>query len=114
MSNNRLGAIATLGILGLGTLGIYAAPLASAHTDCVMDGARLCAPGNDRGVPAGCYDEGGVLVALWPCEGNQKARWGVGLSKYSHDDQDDERNYEDTGHHGSGGHHTTGGVRHGR
>lgn len=34
---------------------------------CVDDGNRVCGPGNEQGVPAGCYDEGGVLVAVWPC-----------------------------------------------
>jgi hypothetical protein len=36
---------------------------------CVDDGNRVCGPDNDEGKPAGCYDEGGVLVALWPCAG---------------------------------------------
>ena len=34
---------------------------------CVDDGNRICGPGNANGVPAGCYDDGGVLVAPWPC-----------------------------------------------
>jgi len=34
---------------------------------CVDDGNRICGPGNANGAPVGCYDEGGVLVAPWPC-----------------------------------------------
>jgi hypothetical protein len=34
---------------------------------CVDDGNRVCGPGNPEGKPAACYDEGGVIVALWPC-----------------------------------------------
>jgi hypothetical protein len=34
---------------------------------CVDDGNRICGPGNPEGRPAGCYDDGGVLVAAWPC-----------------------------------------------
>lgn len=32
---------------------------------CVDDGNRICGPGNANGVPAGRYDEGGVLVETW-------------------------------------------------
>lgn len=34
---------------------------------CVDDGNRICGPGNPEGKPAACYDDGGVIVALWPC-----------------------------------------------
>jgi hypothetical protein len=34
---------------------------------CVDDGNKVCGPGNPEGKPAACYDEGGVIVALWPC-----------------------------------------------
>lgn len=58
--------------------GIAAGPLvAPAHADtineddpgwsCVDDGNRICGPGNAQGAPAACYDEGGVIVAVWPC-----------------------------------------------
>ena len=33
---------------------------------CVDDGNRVCGPGNGQAVPAGRYDEGGVLVDPWP------------------------------------------------
>ena len=33
---------------------------------CVGMGNRICGPGNSNGVPAGRYDEGGVLVDVWP------------------------------------------------
>lgn len=33
---------------------------------CVDDGNKICAPGNERGVPPGQYDQGGVLVDPWP------------------------------------------------
>lgn len=32
----------------------------------VDDGNRVCGPGNGQAVPAGRYDEGGVLVDPWP------------------------------------------------
>lgn len=35
---------------------------------CVDDGNRTCGPQNAEGKPAACYDEGGVIVALWPCK----------------------------------------------
>ncbi|VBA56020.1 hypothetical protein LAUMK142_05350 [Mycobacterium pseudokansasii] len=34
---------------------------------CVDDGNRVCGPENSEGKPAGCYDDGGVLWAPWPC-----------------------------------------------
>jgi len=34
---------------------------------CVDDGDRVCGPGNAEHIPAGCYDDGGVFVAPWPC-----------------------------------------------
>lgn len=34
---------------------------------CVDDGNRICGPNNPEGKPAACYDDGGVIVALWPC-----------------------------------------------
>jgi hypothetical protein len=34
---------------------------------CVDDGNRVCGPGNEEGKPAGCYDDGGVMYAEWPC-----------------------------------------------
>ena len=33
---------------------------------CVDNGNRVCGPGNPQGVPAGLYDEGGVLIDPWP------------------------------------------------
>ena len=40
----------------------------SPEWSCVDDGNRVCGPDNDEGKPAACYDDGGVIVALWPCE----------------------------------------------
>jgi hypothetical protein len=34
---------------------------------CVDDGNRVCGPNNPEGKPAACYDDGGVIVAMWPC-----------------------------------------------
>jgi hypothetical protein len=34
---------------------------------CVDDGNRVCGPNNSEGKPAGCYDDGGVLEYVWPC-----------------------------------------------
>lgn len=36
---------------------------------CVSEDDMICAPGNEQGVPAGCYDDGGVLEFEWPCIG---------------------------------------------
>jgi hypothetical protein len=55
-------------------LGFTAAPHAHATTvmeddpswSCVDDGNKVCGPGNANGVPAGRYDEGGVLIDPWP------------------------------------------------
>jgi hypothetical protein len=43
-------------------------PPAHANTPaCVDDPPHICQPGNSEGKPAACYDDGGVIVALWPC-----------------------------------------------
>lgn len=34
---------------------------------CVDNAPHICLPGNPEGKPAACYDDGGVIVALWPC-----------------------------------------------
>lgn len=34
---------------------------------CVDNGNRICGPNNAEGKPAACYDDGGVIVAPWPC-----------------------------------------------
>lgn len=34
---------------------------------CVDNGNRICGPGNPEGKPAACYDDGGVIMAVWPC-----------------------------------------------
>lgn len=34
--------------------------------DCV-DYWHVCGPFNPEGKPAACYDEGGVIIAEWPC-----------------------------------------------
>ena len=34
---------------------------------CITNGDRRCGPGNSNGVPPGCYDDAGMLVAPWPC-----------------------------------------------
>lgn len=51
--------------------GVHGTASASPNEDqqwsCVDDGNRICGPGNSNGAPAGCYDDGGVLVAVWPC-----------------------------------------------
>lgn len=36
---------------------------------CIDAGNRVCGPlSDDWGHTPGCYDDGGVIVALWPCE----------------------------------------------
>ena len=62
-------------VAGVVTAGVYA-PEGSASPQeddpgwsCVDDGNRVCGPqSDDWGHTPGCYDDGGVLVALWPCE----------------------------------------------
>ena len=54
------------------TLGLsfpaYAQPLEGQDGwSCVDHGNRICGPGNEQGVPAGQYDQGGVLIP-WPHE----------------------------------------------
>lgn len=40
---------------------------------CVDDGNRVCGPQNAEGKPAACYDQGGVIVAVWPCQSTVNA-----------------------------------------
>lgn len=55
----------------------------SAPWSCVDDGNRICLPNNNEGKPAACYDEGGVIVAPWPCrvvvnpDGSSDAYYGL-------------------------------------
>lgn len=50
-------------------LGPPAAPLEDEPGfSCVTDGNQVCGPDNAEGVPAGRYDEGGVLVDPWPVD----------------------------------------------
>lgn len=35
--------------------------------DCTTMGNRVCGPQSVGGGIAGCYDDGGSIVALWPC-----------------------------------------------
>ena len=94
--NHALNILIAKAALGAGlALGFAAMPHAAAHIDtivsydvyayevgddngdgvvsedesgwsCVDDGNRVCGPGNGQAVPAGRYDEGGVLVDPWP------------------------------------------------
>jgi hypothetical protein len=51
--------------------------------DCVSDGDHRCGPANTNGVPAGCYGDGGMLLAVWPChlvvnlDGTSDYSWGL-------------------------------------
>lgn len=68
--SNRLGAALTAGIIGLGALGVWCAPLASADVisddspafDCRFMGNHICGPGNDQGVKPGWYGD----MDCWP------------------------------------------------
>lgn len=61
--------------MAITSLSLSLLPLGVAHAEpgpalarsCVDVAPRVCAPGNVRGVPAGCYDDGGVLEFAWPC-----------------------------------------------
>lgn len=56
---------------------LIAGPPTSAHAQptedspgwsCIETQTRVCGPASDDyGHTPGCYDDGGVLVALWPC-----------------------------------------------
>lgn len=64
--------IAAAALISLAVLAAPAAHAAPITEDdpgwsCVDDGNRICGPNNANGVAAGCYDDGGVLVAVWPC-----------------------------------------------
>ena len=74
----RAQAIATAVAIGLSPLSLagavaitsgraYATSEDSDQWSCVDDGNRICGPGNADGAPAGCYNDGGVMVAPWPC-----------------------------------------------
>lgn len=46
----------------------YASPMEDSPSwDCVADGNRICGPGNEQGIAAGCYSDTGVMMAVWPC-----------------------------------------------
>lgn len=80
----RLGTALVAGILVIGTAQSVTSAISEAHSlpvsqsdqcfedepcwSCVDDGNRVCGPTNDEGKPAGCYDGGGVMVAVWPCD----------------------------------------------
>jgi hypothetical protein len=94
--NHTIALVVVKAALGAGlALGFAAAPHGTAHADtvvgydaytaevgddnangvvsedesgwsCVDDGNRVCGPGNGQAVPAGRYDEEGVLVDPWP------------------------------------------------
>lgn len=76
MSNNKLGIMATIGLVSVSAAAISFAPHAYASPaeddpgwSCVDAGNHVCGPrSDDYGHIPGCYDDGGVLVALWPCE----------------------------------------------
>jgi hypothetical protein len=56
-----------------------AAP-ANAQTHYCVDDDHICLPGNPEHKPAACYDDGGVIVALWPChivQLDNKGHWDV-------------------------------------
>lgn len=64
-------AALTLALAGVG-VAFPAAAAARPNEDepgwsCVDRGNHVCGPGNSEGKPAACYDDGGVIVALWPC-----------------------------------------------
>jgi hypothetical protein len=63
--------IKALALAGIAAALATPAFIPPAHQDqwsCVDDGNRVCSPENNEGKQAGCYDDGGVLFAPWPCE----------------------------------------------
>lgn len=88
-----LAALALATALGLPTAAAYTATAEvtedSTEWSCVEDGNRICGPGNSEGQPAACYDDGGVIVALWPCnpwEANMGHRHADGTTTYPNGD----------------------------
>lgn len=72
MTTNIRRVIAALAITSTAVLSPVARAQAEPMEDqpgwsCVDDGNRVCGPENSEGKPAGCYDDGGVLWAPWPC-----------------------------------------------
>lgn len=70
-----IGILAT-GLIAGGAFGVTVGVAVSPATvvneddsawDCVSMGNRVCGPANPQGHTAACYDDGGVIVALWPC-----------------------------------------------
>lgn len=57
------------GAIVAGSTAARAAPIQEdeAGWSCVAGGNRICGPGNAEGKPAGCYGDGGAMVAPWPC-----------------------------------------------
>lgn len=56
---------------------------------CVDDAPHICLPGNDEHKPAACYDDGGVIVDVWPCEAWQPSdgyQHGDGTVTYDPDE----------------------------
>jgi hypothetical protein len=89
------GLVATVWLFG-GSMVEGVADLAEAHASeddaswsCVDDGNHVCGPGNPEGKPAACYDDGGVIVAMWPCnpwEPNMGHRHADGTTTYPNGD----------------------------
>lgn len=74
--SNRIGIFTSAVIVAGSAAAVWLSPHAYASQcledmpcwSCVDDGNRVCGPGNSEGKPAACYDDGGVIVAYWPCE----------------------------------------------
>lgn len=56
----------------------------------------MCLPGNSEGKPAGCYDDGGVLIARWPCHDQYigGGQWDV-VADPGSPDYDEGKTYDD-------------------
>jgi hypothetical protein len=82
--------------IGIALAALALAPDAAAQINeddpgwsCVDDGNRVCGPNNPEGKPAACYDDGGVIVQLWPCnpwEPNMGHRHADGTTTYPNGD----------------------------
>lgn len=87
------GASLAIGFATMHTASATPAVEGGHSASCVDDGNRICQPGNTEGKPAACYDDGGVIVAEWPCnawkpsDGYQHD--GLGPNQVGQDDGDD-------------------------
>jgi hypothetical protein len=66
-TTNTRRVIEALAIASASVLANVPAPANASPSHYCVDDDHMCKPGNSEGKPAACYDDGGVIVAEWPC-----------------------------------------------